>query len=275
MALTPVRKTVFLMQAPETTLVPVANPRGNRLLAGLSPRDLDSFVQGCEFVHFQPGEILHEPGDTLRHVWFPESGLISLVHVVPEGDAIEIALVGREGAIGAGAGLGCAVAPSRAVVRIRGRARRVEATRLAAAAAQNEAVRTMLIRYTNALSVEIQHTAVCHALHGLEARLCRLLLTAFARAETEAIPFTQEQLADMLGVRRSTVTMAAKMLLDAGVIYYRRGLIRIRDRARLQQAACRCAGFAVDGTSPPIAADVLPAEIAVEPFDRSFVDRIG
>ena len=156
------------------------------------------------------------------------------------GEVVETATVGREGAIGAFGGLGPWHAFTRAVVRLPGTATVISVGHFQAAVGQSERIRNLVLRYKEALLGQVQQTAACNALHPLEARLARWLLQTLDRADDPKLPLTQDFMAQMLAVRRTTVTLIASQLQEAGPISYRRGVIVVRDRSKLEEAACQC-----------------------------------
>ena len=191
-------------------------------------------------IELEQGAVLQEQGDRIDHVYFPGDGIVSLMAVMRQGDAIETATVGREGAIGLLAGLAPAV--RRRVPWFRSLARRCESrlARLRKVAESSQAIRDMIGRYGEVLLIQVQQTAACNALHDVEARLSRWLLQARDRLDENTIRLTHEFLSQMLGVRRPTVTVVARMLQDAGLIRYHRGHIEIIDRRGLEARACEC-----------------------------------
>jgi CRP-like cAMP-binding protein len=189
---------------------------------------------------FKQGVVLHEAGDPIEHVYFPQTGMISLVVVTQDGTSIEAATVGREGSVGIHAGLGRRLAFTRAISQIPSKCSYLPAERLRKVTENDGAVRDLIARYTELLLAESQQIAVCNAKHNAEARLCRWLLQTRDRIESETVPLTQEFLSEMLGVRRTTVTLVARALQAAGLIKYRRGVIHIEDAERLKGGACEC-----------------------------------
>ena len=178
-------------------------------------------------VVLKQGIVLQEQGEGVEHVYFPNDGIISLLAVMRQGDAIEIATIGYEGAVGSLSGLGPRRSHTRAVVQVRGTASRIAATRFRQAVEESEAVHSIVVRYGEMLLIQVQQTAACNALHAVEARLSRWLLQARDRLESNTIELTHEFLSQMLGVRRTTVTVVAHMLQQAGLIRYHRGQIEI------------------------------------------------
>ena len=163
-----------------------------------------------------------------------------------QGDAIETATIGCEGAVGAFAGFGPRRAHARAVVQVRGLSSRIAASRFRKVAEESGAVCSLLVRYGEMLLIQVQQTAACNALHPVEARFCRWLLQSADRAASDTVTLTQELLAEMLGVRRTSVTEVAGKLQNDGVITYSRGIIRIVDRPGLERLSCECYQTLVD-----------------------------
>jgi CRP-like cAMP-binding protein len=166
--------------------------------------------------------------------------MISLLAVMQNGTAVETATVGREGAVGASAGLGSRIAPHRSVVQITGAAARIATAPFQAAIDKSSSLKILVVRYIDYLMMMVQQSAGCNALHTLETRLCRWLLQTRDRNDSDNLPLTQEFLAQMLGVRRTTLTLVARELQSAGLIKYSRGKIEILDRAGLEATACEC-----------------------------------
>ena len=156
------------------------------------------------------------------------------------GATVETAAIGRAGVIGASAGLGARSTFTRAIVQLPGTAGWLSASHFHAAASQSQAIRDLIVRYNNVLLAQIQQSVACNVLHSLEARLCRWLLQTHDCIDGHDIPLTQEFLGQMLGVRRTTVTIAARLLQTAGLIRYRRGHIQILDRGALEEITCEC-----------------------------------
>jgi CRP-like cAMP-binding protein len=169
--------------------------------------------------------------------------MISLLAVMGDGQAIETAIVGREGTVGAMSGLGPWHAASRAVVTVPGTAWVIATSRLQDAVRQSDPLRNIILHYKETLLAQVQQTAGCNALHNAEERLARWLLQTRDRVDSDRIPLTQEFLSQMLGVRRTTITVIAGVLQTAGFIRYRRGYLEIIDRSGLEQAACECYGI--------------------------------
>ena len=212
----------------------------NRLLASLPPADLSVLKPHLKEVDLQQGAILQEQAERVDYVHFPHEGIVSLMAVMKQGEAIQTATIGREGAIGLLTGLGPRRSHTRAVVQVAGKASRVAAIPFRKLAAENQSIRDLIARYGEVLLIQVNQTAACNALHDVEERLSRWLLQARDRVDDNKIRFTHEFLSQILGVRRPTVTVVAKMLQEAGLIRYHRGQIEIINRQGLEARACEC-----------------------------------
>ena len=214
----------------------------NSLLEALPAADLAQISPHLTHVELERGRLLYDPGDPIELIYFPHDGVISLMTLMENGAAIESATIGREGALG----LMAAVAPrqslSRAIVQTPLRAARIGAERLHEVWNRSAALRDLVDRHTEALYGHAIQSVACNALHSVEARFCRWLLTCHDRISSDTVALTQEFLADMLGVQRTTVTAVARSLQEKGVIRYRRGVVDIVDRPALQALTCECYG---------------------------------
>jgi CRP-like cAMP-binding protein len=212
----------------------------NRLLAVLPRPECDRWLPLLEPVDLRLGQVLHESGVTLDHVYFPTGAIVSLLYVMANGASAEIAVVGDDGIVGVSLFMGGESTPSRAVVQSAGWAFRLKAQQLMDEFNRNGPVRHLLLRYTQALITQMAQTAVCNRHHSLDQQLCRWLLLSLDRLEGCELLMTQELIANMLGVRREGVTEAATKLQLAGLIRYTRGHITVMDRAGLEQRTCEC-----------------------------------
>lgn len=216
------------------------NPIQNQLLAALPPEDLDRILASLEPVQLPLGEMLYEPGQQMRHAYFPLTAIISLHYVTETGASAETAGVGNEGIVGVALFMGGESTSSSAVVQTAGQAYRLEARVLKEEFERAGPLQKILLRYTQALLTQMSQTAACNRHHSLEQRLCRwLLLTADRSASTE-LTMTQELIANMLGVRREGITEAAGNLQRAGLIMNRRGHIAVLRRSGLEARSCEC-----------------------------------
>jgi CRP-like cAMP-binding protein len=229
--------------------------KSNRFLAALSPHDFSLLAPHLRTTTLERGVVLHDVGEEIEHVYFPHTGMVSLVAVMQNGATVETATIGRGGVIGASAALGARSTFGRAIVQLPGSAAWLAASQFHAAANDSQVIRHLVVRYNDLLLAQVQQSVACNALHALESRLCRWLLQTHDCVDGDAIPLTQEFLGQMLGVRRTTVTIAARLLQSAGLIRYRRGLIHIVDRAALEEIACECYAVVrhnLDKVFPPL-----------------------
>src|ERR1700730_16533012 len=216
------------------------DPRQNRLLAALTPAESSRIFPYLRLVSLRLGELLYEPGVRFRHVWFPATCIVSLLHGLKDGASAEIAMVGNEGLIGVARFMGGETASHRAIVRSAGCAYRLIARRFAAEFHRNGQMQLLVLRYTQALITQMAQTAVCNRHHTVDQQLCRCLLLSLDCLGGNRLTMTQKLISDMLGVRREGVNEAAHKLQSLGVIRYRRGRIRVIDRDRLEQLCCEC-----------------------------------
>ena len=215
-------------------------PLDNKLLASL-PRDhFDRLLPHLSTIPLQQGTVLNQAGDEVDQIYFPHYGMLSLLAVLRDGKAIETATVGREGVVGAMAGLGLYKSLVRVVAQMPVACSKIAATHFRTVATGSDPVRNLCIRYNEVLLSQARVTAACNALHSIEARFCRWLLQSADRAATDTVMLTQEFLAEMLGVRRTSVTEVASKVQNAGVITYSRGVIKILDRPALLRMSCEC-----------------------------------
>lgn len=212
----------------------------NKLLASLPREDFDRLLPHLSTVSLAQGVVLTEAGEEVGQIYFPHYGMLSLLAVLRDGKAIETATVGREGVVGAMAGLGLYKSLVRIVVQMPMACSRIAATHFRAAAAASNPIRRLCIRYNEVLLSQARVTAACNALHSIEARFCRWLLQSADRAASDTVNLTQEFLAEMLGVRRTSVTEVASKVQSAGAITYSRGVIKILDREALVRMSCEC-----------------------------------
>jgi CRP-like cAMP-binding protein len=215
-------------------------PKDNRLLAALPKAEYDALAAFLEPVALPLGLSVYEPGAAQDHVWFPTSGIVSLLYVLADGASAEIAVTGREGLVGIALFMGGESTPSRAVVQSSGNGYRLNAGVLRKEFDRGGTLQHLLLRYTQALITQMTQTAVCNRHHLLDQQLCRWLLLSLDRLPANQLVMTQELIANMLGVRREGVTEAAGKLQSDGLIHYSRGHITVLDRARLEARVCEC-----------------------------------
>lgn len=217
-----------------------AQPVANRLLSSLPEEDLAHLHSLCDAVKVDVGDVLYEPGEAIRHIYFPSDSLISLLAVVEGRMTLEVGSVGREGMIGASVALGHDTAQVRAVVQRAGSALRIGSADFCAEFGRTESLQRVLYRYTDTLLAQAIQIAVCSRFHVLEARLARSLLITRDRLQSSKFHLTHEFLAHALGVRRVGVTKAASALQQQKLIIYSRGNIEILDSTGLEAVSCRC-----------------------------------
>lgn len=215
-------------------------PVENRLLAALPRDEYERLLPSLQQVSFSLGEVVYEFGGQLDYVFFPTTSIVSLLYTMENGSSAEMGLTGNDGVVGIALFMGGGTMPNRAVVQSAGAAIRMRAKVLQDEFALGGKFQYLLLRYTQALITQISQTAVCNRLHSVEQQLCRWLLLSHDRVKADELIMTQELIADMLGVRREGVTVAAGHLQDVGAISYVRGHILILDRQKLEETVCEC-----------------------------------
>ncbi|MDO8399343.1 MAG: Crp/Fnr family transcriptional regulator [Bradyrhizobium sp.] len=215
-------------------------PASNKLLDALPRKDFELLAKHLISVQLAQGTVLFEAGDEVDEVYFPQTGMVSLVVIMHNGKAIETATVGREGVVGAMAGLGLHISGVRAIAQLPSFSSRIAAPQLRKAAEASKTIADICIRYNEVLLDQARIAAACNALHQIEARFCRWLLQTRDRAESDTIQLTQEFLSEMLGVRRTSVTEVASKIQADGAISYSRGVIKILDLEKLKALSCEC-----------------------------------
>jgi CRP-like cAMP-binding protein len=213
---------------------------GNRLLAGLDGSSCARIREDLVLVDMPVGRILFEPESTQSHVFFPRSGLVSMLAVLENGDTGEVAMVGNEGLVGVSLLVDSQSTPIRAMVTVAGQALALKAEIVVQEFRRGDAFQIAMLRYTQALIAQMTQVSMCTRRHTVEKQLCRWLLMAFERHDYKDLPVTHEAIAQLLGVRREGVTEAAGRLQASGLIQYGRGRIRILDRAGLDGHGCEC-----------------------------------
>ena len=214
-------------------------PKRNHLLAALPDDIWRRWLPQLELVKMPLGQVLYEAGIVLAHVYFPTTALVSLLYVMENGASAEISVVGNEGVVGISIFMGGESTPSRAVVESAGYGFRLKSQVMKEEFIQPPVLHLML-RYTQALITQMTQTAACNRHHSLDQRLCRWLLLSLDRVRSSELLMTQALIADMLGVRRESVTDGAVHLQKAGLIHYSRGRITVLDRQGLEKRVCEC-----------------------------------
>jgi len=217
-----------------------SHPKQNHILDALPQPVRERLFPHLKLVTLPLGQVLYESGETLRHIYFPTSSIVSLLYVLKDGESAEIAVVGNDGAIGVALFMGGETTTNRAIVQGAGSAYRLAGARLKEEFERHGETLHILLRYTQALITQMAQTAVCNRHHSVDQQLCRWLLLSLDRLSSAELTMTQELIANMLGVRREGVTEAAGKLQKLGVITYRRGHITVLDRPHLEQLCCEC-----------------------------------
>lgn len=215
-------------------------PVVNGLISFLPPREYKRFVQNCERVDLVVGTVLCEPGEDFHFVYFPLKGFVSLTMEVGAHPSLEMGMIGSEGMLGGTLALGIDAAPLRGIVKGAGSALRMTISQLKDELNDSPTLARLLRRYLFVLMAQLSQTAACNSFHEVEKRLARWLLMSHDRSHADHFHLTHQTLADMLGVQRSAITIAAGMLRDKKLIQYARGNIQILDRCGLEAASCEC-----------------------------------
>jgi CRP-like cAMP-binding protein len=230
-----------------TTILPLplqqnANGKAvsNLLLQSIVGSESTAVIPALEFVRLSPHQTLHDSGAVIKSVYFLNDGLASMLAVQRDGKNVEVAVIGKEGCIGVPVVFGFKTSSVRIVTHCESTAYRIEAAKLAALLPQCPGFGLTLQQYGMILGLQSTQLAACNRLHEIDQRLARWLLMSRDRIGNMAVPLTQDFLAQMLGTRRSTVSMAASLLQKAGVITYTRGNVTILNRDKLEEATCEC-----------------------------------
>ncbi len=216
------------------------NPKENRLLAALPKDEYERLLPNLERVSMPLGEVIHESGGILRYVYFPTTCIISLLYVIENGASAEIAIIGNDGLVGLALFMGGRTMPNRAVVQSDGYAYRLRGRLVMQEFNRYGVMLQLVLRYSQALITQMAQTAVCNRHHSVDQQLCRRLLLSLDRLPSNDLSMTQALIANMLGVRREGVTVAAGKLQKAGLIHYCRGHISVMDRKGLEKRVCEC-----------------------------------
>jgi CRP-like cAMP-binding protein len=217
-----------------------AEIRRNRVLSSFPEPHFTAWRRWLEPVAMGPGDVIHEAGDRLRYVYFPLNATVSLQNVLANGTGTQIGIVGREGVVGITAFLGGGLLGTRAMVQSAGLGARIDAELAKDEFNHGGPPVDILLRYANALMVQMSQTAVCNRYHSAEQQLCRWLLLSLDRVDGDELQTTQELIATALGVRRETIADAVQKLQRRGAIRHRRGHILVVDRAQIERTSCEC-----------------------------------
>jgi CRP-like cAMP-binding protein len=213
----------------------------NEILLQLSTKECDTLFPKLEFVRLKVRQVLHEPGDALKSAYFCNTGMISILSVFPDGKSVEVGLVGKEGFVGVPLLAGFRTSPTRSVAQIDdSTAFRVDGEALIVILSQCPKLERSLQQFAQMSAMQVTQLAACNRLHEVHERLARWLLMCADRVESSSLPLTQEFLGQMLGTRRSSVTVAAGILQKAGIIAHGHGVVEIINRRKLEKAACEC-----------------------------------
>jgi CRP-like cAMP-binding protein len=218
----------------------------NHLLAALPPEEFTTMLAKLDPTELELGQVLYESGDEIQSVYFPTTAIVSMLYIMENGATAEIGIAGNNGLVGYAAFMGGRSTSSRAIVQVAGESLGIRAADLRAIFSEGGVLQTILLRYVQSLITQISQTAVCNRLHSLEQQLCRWLLINHDQLQTDRLVMTHDLIANMLGVRREGVSVAAANLQRAGVIKYSRGIIEILNRDRLKEFACECYQVVMD-----------------------------
>jgi len=243
-------------------------------MASLSSGDLAALRPHLKNVELKQKQVLFEVGDTIRAIYFPTTTVISLIVILSTGEMIEAAMVGRDGVLGASSSLDGKLSLSRAMVQLTGEALVCEPGALKDAALQSPSLLSLFIRHEQVLYAQAQQSTACMAAHDIQSRLCRWLLRARDLSGGDSLPFTQEFLAQMLGVRRTSVTAVALILQQAGLIKYSRGKIQILNAEGLRNTSCECYD-ALKSHYGRLAAGEMASDAAASDIGREHTPVVG
>lgn len=227
----------------------------NRLLRQLPPEELTRLQPHLKEVRLTQGDVLHRSREVIERVYFLKSGMVSLLAVMRSGEMIETGIVGCEGVVGGSVGTDNWQSFGQATVQLTGTALQISTRQFVDALDDSASLRRLVNRYQGVILMQSQQSAACHALHSVEARLCRWLLQSQDVTQSNVIDLTQEFLSHMLGVQRTSVSVCAHALQKAGLIDYSRGRITVLNRAGVEECACECYAIIrreTDKAIPPV-----------------------
>jgi CRP-like cAMP-binding protein len=238
MQLTYIANTVIDFK--ELTMIHSVQRSSNHLLASLPDMAWDQWQPQLKMVPLQAGQVLVESGEKVSHVYFPVNSVVSLLYVTEDGSYSETAAIGNDGMVGISLFTGGDSTPTSSVVQTAGYGFKLEASAFKAEVRRSENLYNLLLKYSQALMTQVAQRSVCNRHHSIEQQLCRFLLTNLDKIQSDDLQLTHELIANMLGVRREGITLAALRLQQSGVIQYSRGVIKVLDRPRMQEQACEC-----------------------------------
>jgi CRP-like cAMP-binding protein len=221
---------------------PPAAPPGNRLLAGLPPEEYQRLLPRLQLVQLALKQVLFKPRSSIDYAYFPNRGVVSALTVMADGRAIEVATIGDEGMVGLPLLVGAKTMPNRVIVQVPGEALRMAEDVLREEVSRESPLRRLLVLYHTAFMTQVSQAVACNGLHSVHQRCCRWLLMTQDRAHSDVFPMTHEFLAEMLGVRRSTVSEVLEPFQKKGLIRYSRGKCTVLDRKGLKAGSCECFG---------------------------------
>jgi CRP-like cAMP-binding protein len=235
-----ITQALFRPSTDGTSLQVEGNPIGNRLLLNLPARECALLYPQLAFVEMRSQDVLQECEQPVRYAYFIESGVASVLNITEDGRSVEVGISGKDGCTGLPLAVGLKTSVCRVVVQIAGTAFRIAAPKLLGTLQQCPRLQSRIQQYSHFLAMQSAQIACCNRLHEVDGRLAKWLLMSHDRLESDLIPVTQEFVAQMLGTRRSSVTVAAGILQRAGLIRYVRGSVKITDRQGLEEASCEC-----------------------------------
>jgi CRP-like cAMP-binding protein len=226
--------------------LPTGQAPRNAVLSRLPAEQLAALADDLTQIDFEVRQVIYESNQPIRHAYFPETGMVSIVSLMENGDSIEISTIGREGVVGTVLVLEADVVPFRSFIQMAGYGYRMDASRFKHHVARSAEFRRLILRYHAAFVTQTMQGVACNGLHNVQQRCCRWLLLARDRADSDEIALTHEFLALMLGVRRASVTEVLRPLQDAGLVSSNRGTITILNRTGLEADSCECYRAVVD-----------------------------
>ena len=212
----------------------------NKCLTALPNFEYETIQGDLQFVALTTGEVIYQPQQAITDVYFPESGLISLIGMTEDGSSVEVAMIGKEGALGLLSLLSPASYPYRATVQIQGKAFKVSAKSLRKLFTEKSFFQQIAMSCINCVVLQIAQSVICNRFHNLEQRLARWLLVSHDCIGSTHLPYTHDILASFLGTRRVSITLALGALQESGILRPHRGVVEIIDRDRLEKTSCEC-----------------------------------